>query len=103
MAGLWERWQHGDGDPLVTFTILTVDAPAWMRAIHHRMPAVLPPQAWDAWLDPAGGSEAGEGALRTIEVNGFVAREVTTLVNRPANDEPACREPVPGGDEITRG
>ena len=103
MAGLWERWEHGDAERLFTFTILTVDAPAWLRPVHHRMPAVLSPGAWDLWLDPEGGTEAGEEALGALESDRFVAREVSTLVNRPSNDEAACREPVPGGEEITSG
>ena len=24
-----------------------------MAPVHHRMPVVLPPDAWDEWLDPA--------------------------------------------------
>ena len=34
-------------------SIITTDANPTMAAIHDRMPVILPPSAWDAWLDPA--------------------------------------------------
>lgn len=101
MAGLWERWQPEGAEPLHSFTILTVDAPAWIRPVHHRMPAVLPAEEWEAWLAP--GEDGAAPALASAGAGPFVAEEVTTLVNRPGNDEPACREPVPGGESVREG
>jgi len=56
LAGLWEVWRpkdDPDAEPLRTCTIVTSPANAMMRPIHDRMPVVLPPEAWDRWLDPA--------------------------------------------------
>jgi putative SOS response-associated peptidase YedK len=53
-AGLWETWRGPDrsDDPLRTCTILTGPANDKMAEIHDRMPIMLPPSSWEAWLDP---------------------------------------------------
>ena len=50
--------QHSDataeGDPadvIYTCTIITTEANDTLRPIHHRMPVILPPEAYDLWLD----------------------------------------------------
>ena len=58
-AGLWERWRDKnsldeDGEPLElhSCTIITCATNETMAKIHDRMPVMLPPHAWDSWLDP---------------------------------------------------
>ena len=53
-AGLWGAWRNPkteqDQD---TATVITVDPNELVADLpHHRMPAILPPTAWAAWLDP---------------------------------------------------
>ena len=50
VAGLWEGWRQPDGEWLRTFTVITVDSAGRQASIHPRMPAILPPELWDAWL-----------------------------------------------------
>lgn len=50
VAGLWEGWRQPDGEWLRSFTVITVDSAGRQAAIHPRMPAILPPELWDAWL-----------------------------------------------------
>jgi putative SOS response-associated peptidase YedK len=50
VAGLWEGWKSPEGDWLRTFTVITTDANAKQALVHHRMPVILPPETWDAWL-----------------------------------------------------
>lgn len=52
-AGLWEVWRGPDKDqePLRSCTIITTSPNEEMAKIHDRMPAILPPSAWDTWLD----------------------------------------------------
>jgi putative SOS response-associated peptidase YedK len=96
-AGLWERWTLAEGDPLHTFTILTTEAAEAIRSIHPRMPVILPPGAWRRWLDPGAGAEELLGLLGpSIQVD-FRAHPVSTLVNSPRNDRPACIEAVERG------
>jgi putative SOS response-associated peptidase YedK len=51
MAGLWESWRGQDGEVLRTCCIITTEANEVMKPIHDRMPVILAPQDWDAWLD----------------------------------------------------
>ena len=46
-------WRRPDNSPLETCTLLTTDANELVRPIHDRMPAILPPAAYQAWLDAA--------------------------------------------------
>jgi len=52
LAGLWERWSPPEGEPIDTFTIITIDANAAIRALHNRMPVILAPEHFGRWLDP---------------------------------------------------
>ena len=101
LAGLWERWtvpegaeltgslaELGPGDPVETCTILTTAANETVAPVHGRMPVILPRDACDPWL-------AGEDvSLAPYAPDAMTAHPVSTLVNRPANDEPRCVEPV---------
>ncbi len=94
-AGLWERWDGGEGDPLFTFTIVTTEASRAISRIHGRMPAILEGDARARWLDP---NVPGEEAVKLlIPYEGeLMAYEVSKIVNSPANDVPECRNPVGG-------
>ena len=49
----WATWRDPDGgEELFTRTILTTAANDLMESVHHRMPVILLPEAWDAWARP---------------------------------------------------
>ncbi len=50
VAGLWEGWKSPEGEWLRTFAVITTDANEKQALVHPRMPAILPPETWDAWL-----------------------------------------------------
>jgi putative SOS response-associated peptidase YedK len=56
VAGLWAGWKSPEGEWLRTFTVITTESAGKQALVHHRMPAILPPETWDAWL----GAEPGE-------------------------------------------
>jgi len=93
MAGLWDRWDPEEGEPLFTFTILTKEATPDLADIHPRMPVILPSGALDVWLDP---DAPGEEVLILLRQSNpeMKARPVSTLVNSPSNDSPECIHPV---------
>lgn len=95
LAGLWEKWQDDQGQPLETCTILTTTANSTMRPIHHRMPVVLPEAGWKDWLDlPGDKADHLLKLLRPSSPDILLAHPVTRKVNKPAFDQPECLEPV---------
>lgn len=87
-AGLYER--NGD---VRTFTIVTTSAAPDIAYLHDRMPVVLPPGVWDAWLDPAHDDAEALTALLTPR-EGFAAYEVSTAVNNVRSNGPHLLEPA---------
>jgi putative SOS response-associated peptidase YedK len=55
LAGLWEIWKNpnsSEDEEVYSCTIITGEPNEKVREIHDRMPVILPPKAWDRWLDP---------------------------------------------------
>ena len=101
-AGLWESWRvpvgmalpgsladRRPGDVVETFTVLTTEANEAIRALHHRMPVILPPEAIGSWL-------SGEDVdLGTTAEDLLVMHRVSRAMNSPRNDSPECVVPLP--------
>lgn len=56
-AGIWERWRDENGEEIISASIITRDADRFMSKIHDRMPAMLHPDDFEAWLDGSAGKE----------------------------------------------
>lgn len=92
LGGLWESWTSPEGEIVRTFTIITTTPNAMMAEIHDRMPVVLGASAIDRWLDPS--VEDVSALVRPYPVELMLAKPVSTLVNSPRNEDPACIQPV---------
>lgn len=91
-AGLWERWTGGEA-PMVTFTIVTTEATEALRPIHHRMPVILPPEAYDDWLNvDEVAPDAAQRLIGSFDAADFGARPVSNRVNNVRNDDPDVLE-----------
>jgi putative SOS response-associated peptidase YedK len=91
-AGLWERWDdHGHQKPLETFTIITTAANELVQPIHERMPLILEPDDFEAWLSPGEPSAELRAAPKADLLE---AVPISTWVNSPAHDDPRCIEPI---------
>jgi putative SOS response-associated peptidase YedK len=66
-----------------------------MADIHDRMPAIIHPEHYQQWLDPAE-HDAGDMVkyLGPYPAEAMEAHPVSTVVNSPKNELPACIEPV---------
>jgi putative SOS response-associated peptidase YedK len=101
-AGLWEVWQSPDGEQLQSCTIVTTEANASLRPVHHRMPVIVAQDDHAVWLThPPAAREydtAAAGALMRPYPDGFlVATPVGRLVNNVRNDGPdLIRRAAPG-------
>ena len=94
-AGLWETWTGPNGEELETATIVTTRANRLLAAIHDRMPVIVPPQGFDLWLDTASVDATTAAALIAPAPEGLLETyEISTAVNRTANDNPKLLEPV---------
>ena len=75
--------------------IITTAANALMRPIHARMPVILPPQSYDAWLSPATTPSALAALCAPREWPNITAQPVSSAVNSPLNDGPRLIQPTP--------
>jgi putative SOS response-associated peptidase YedK len=92
-AGLWESWDK-DGGELRTCAILTTRANPVLEGIHDRMPVILPPDSYDAWLDPdADREELGE-LMIPYPGDDLETYPVSRFVNSPRNNDERCIEPA---------
>jgi len=98
LAALWDVWRPRDAEPVASCTIITTDPNDLVAELHDRMPVILAPDAYDAWLDP---SPLHPDALLPVLVpcpsEWLEAYPVSSAVNSADRDEPACiaREPLP--------
>jgi len=89
MAGLWEHWKAPDGQAVESCTIVTVDANALIAQLHDRMPLIVAPEDYDAWL------RAGSKELpHAVAAGDMRYHPVSPLVSNARNDVPACLEPI---------
>jgi putative SOS response-associated peptidase YedK len=95
-AGLWENWFSKDGSQILSCTILTTNPNPLMESIHNRMPVILPPDTYDTWLQP--GDVADSKSLTDLLIPypdiEMSAYPVSTVVNNPRNETPACIQPL---------
>jgi len=86
-AGLWEIWTGPNGEEMETAAIVTTRANRALAGIHDRMPVVVPPEAFNLWLDCANvDGETAASLVAPAAENLLEAYEVSTAVNRTAND-----------------
>ena len=114
-AGLYEAWRAPSSDPgggagarpvragreqddgrwLLTCAIVTRAATDALGRIHDRMPVVVPPELWDAWLDPDLTDLDGVNRLlRAIPDPQLVPRRVGSAVGSVRNDGPDLIAPL---------
>jgi putative SOS response-associated peptidase YedK len=89
LGGIWSAW----GSPRqLSFSIVTLPAAGDLALVHDRMPLLVAPQDWQAWLADPGAVLDGPPAayLATIEM-----RPVSSKVGDVRNDGPELVEAVP--------
>jgi putative SOS response-associated peptidase YedK len=100
-AGLWEPWMGPNGEEMETATIITTQANRLLRPIHQRMPVILAPEAFELWLDTANVEATTAAALLMPAPEDLLeAYEISTEVNRVANDTARLIEPVETSDYV---
>jgi putative SOS response-associated peptidase YedK len=113
MAGLYEIWRDSTVDEdepgafVWTATVITTSAEDALGHIHDRMPMIVEPKQYSAWLDPA---ITEPEDLRSLLVPAtpdlLEAYPVSTEVNSVKNNGPNLVEPLPlepGQDTLFEG
>jgi len=81
-AGLWEIWTGNDEPAHQSCTIITTDSSDSVKSIHHRMPVILKPEHYQAWLNSKNREpEAIQPILRDGIVTELSCRIVSPMVN----------------------
>ena len=111
-AGIWERWQPPaeaadatSGSPadsasepretIRSVSIITTLANERIAEVHGRMPVILPPAAWEEWLDPANTDTKSLGRLLVPAPSElFQIHRVGTEVNNPRNKSEHLIRPI---------
>lgn len=93
-AGVAETWTGPNGEEVDTVAIVTAAAGQSMAEIHDRVPVTIDPQDFDRWLDGAADIESALQLMTAPPRDTFVWHEVSTAVNRVANDGPELLVPL---------
>jgi putative SOS response-associated peptidase YedK len=95
LAGLWETWTGPNGEEMETAAIVTTNANRKLGEIHSRMPVIVPPEAFDLWLNCTEVDAETAAALVAPAPNDLLEfYPVSPAINRTANDNPKLIEPV---------
>ena len=94
-AALSETWMGPNGEEFDSVAIVTAAASPDLAALHHRVPVTIAPEDFERWLD--GRNHDAEDVmtlLRAPMVGEFAWHEVSTRVNRVANDDAQLVLPI---------
>jgi putative SOS response-associated peptidase YedK len=94
-AGLWATWRDPEtAERLYTVSIITGPPNELVEPVHDRMPIVLEPGAWDAWLDAD--TPVGElrGMLRPAPASTMRMHAVSPAVNNVRSQGPELLAPL---------
>ena len=85
---------------LDTVAIVTAPASADLAVLHHRVPVTIAPDDFERWLDcRANDAEAVMPLLTRPREGEFAWHEISTRVNRVANDDAQLMLPITDGGE----
>jgi putative SOS response-associated peptidase YedK len=95
LAGLWESWRAPAGERIRSFAIVTTEPNELCAELHNRMPAILAPAAWPAWLGEEPADEAHLKSLLGPYPSGeMICWPVSARVGNVKNNDPGLIEPI---------
>jgi putative SOS response-associated peptidase YedK len=94
-AGLWDIWHSPSGATIKSFAVITTRANALIATIHDRMPVLLAPDCWPAWLGEVDTTENElKAMLRPYPAERMTLWPVNKRVGNVRNDSPDLFEPL---------
>ena len=91
-AGLWAWWRSPEGEGVESCTIVTTTANPLLATIHDRMPVVLAPADYEAWLEAD--SEEAQALLEPSDDAELEVVAVSDRVNNVRNDDADVIAPI---------
>ena len=88
-AGLWEVWRD-ETRKVVTCCLITTGPNELVRDYHDRMPAIVPPESYRAWLSNDTPERELKAMLRPFPAEVMTARLANPVVNRAGVEGPEC-------------
>ncbi len=98
IGGLWDKWEQ-NGVTIETCTILTCSANQAMQHLHPRMPVIVQPERYDAWLDPATELKDLSQDLLPFPKETTVISPVSDYVNDVRHDDVRCQQQFPDSNQ----
>ena len=94
-AGLWDEWRSPDGEIIEICTVLTTSANSVVADLHDRMPVIVTPDKYDAWLDPdVNDFNTIRDILRPYDANLMRRYPVSRRLNNSRIDDAEAASPV---------
>ena len=95
LAGLWESWRSPAGERVRSFAIVTTTPNKLCAELHNRMPVVLAPEAWPAWLGEEPADEARlKSLLAPCPSDAMICWPVSARVGNVKKNDPGLIEPI---------
>jgi len=91
-AGLWTVWTGHEGTQVLSCALLSKAPAPGIVHIHDRMPVVLKPEHFDAWLDPNTAEETVQEIIAN-SLNEFASYPVSTRINNVRKESRNCSCP----------
>jgi putative SOS response-associated peptidase YedK len=89
LAGITAIWNG-----IRSVSLITTEPNVLMAPIHDRMPVILKPEDYAAWLDTS--NHDAQALIRPYPAERMAARPVSMRVNQPENDDPELIEETKG-------
>jgi putative SOS response-associated peptidase YedK len=95
LARVWENWRSPAGEGVRSLAIITTTPNELCAELHNRVPVVLGPEAWPAWLgqEPADARQL-KAMLAPYPSEKMTCWPVSTRMGNVKNNDPSLIEPI---------
>jgi putative SOS response-associated peptidase YedK len=95
LAGLWENWHSPAGEWVRSFAIITTQPNELCAELHNRIPVVLKPEVWPAWLgEQSAAVDDLKAMLAPYPADEMVCWPVSPRVGNVKNNDPSLIESI---------
>lgn len=95
LGGLWEAWRSKEnGEWLITCAVMTTEPNELMEPIHDRMPVIIQPGDYKAWMDSSTTMEEVRRLVAPFPDEEMRTWEISLLVNDPKTDDARVIAPI---------